>query len=346
MTGRGADTVPGVRRAGCRRRAPHGAVAVLLVGVTLSVLGAAVTVALRGPQGVALQVPRTDVAVPGSAVADRPPRAVHTGEPSASAPVAEAPPRLLAPAVPLSELVPAPLIRPAQRTATPSKPPQGPDQAAASLTATRAVDEVAGEPRDGGGTRPGEESEIAEPQPAGTADPAPDGDTVTATRDGDATPGGVRVERPGPVALPTVVEVPATGVRAPVIGLGVDGEGRLEVPADPQVAGWWTGGPAPGADGPAVIVGHVDSYRGPGVFFRLSELTRGDRIVVRGEDGSAAHFAVDRLERWPKDAFPTDAVYRQADGAELRLITCGGEFDRQERRYLDNIIVFARATDP
>jgi sortase (surface protein transpeptidase) len=151
--------------------------------------------------------------------------------------------------------------------------------------------------------------------------------------------------RPGPVVRPSEVEVPAIGVRAPVIELGLDTRGRLEVPSDPQAAGWWTGGPEPGASGPAVLAGHVDSFRGPGVFFRLPELARGDRIVVRNDDGVVAHFAVDRVERWPKDAFPTDAVYRQADGAELRLITCGGTFDRQALRYLDNIIVFAHAVE-
>jgi sortase (surface protein transpeptidase) len=151
--------------------------------------------------------------------------------------------------------------------------------------------------------------------------------------------------RPGPVVRPSEVEVPAIGVRAPIVELGLDTRGRLEVPSDPQAAGWWTGGPEPGASGPAVLAGHVDSFRGPGVFFRLPELARGDRIVVRNDDGAVAHFAVDRVERWPKDAFPTDAVYREADGAELRLITCGGTFDRQALRYLDNIIVFAHAVE-
>jgi sortase (surface protein transpeptidase) len=165
------------------------------------------------------------------------------------------------------------------------------------------------------------------------------------TRAGSTEPDDEPGARPGPVVRPSEVEVPAIGVRAPVIELGLDTRGRLEVPSDPQAAGWWTGGPEPGASGPAVIAGHVDSFRGPGVFFRLPELARGDRIVVRNEDGAVARFAVDRVERWPKDAFPTDAVYRQADGAELRLITCGGTFDRQALRYLDNIIVFAHAVD-
>lgn len=91
-----------------------------------------------------------------------------------------------------------------------------------------------------------------------------------------------------------------------------------------------------------MIVGHVDSVDGPAVFHGLPLLEAGDEIVVHRADDTEVRFTVERVERWPKDAFPTDEVYRHAEAAELRLITCGGRFDRPSLRYLDNVIVFAR----
>jgi hypothetical protein len=144
-------------------------------------------------------------------------------------------------------------------------------------------------------------------------------------------------------APPVAVEIDHIDVRSDLIDLDIDEERRLEVPTDPDLAGWFVHGPRPGEPGPAVIVGHVDSRRGPGVFHRLRELEAGDEVVVHRVDGSEVRFVVQRLERWPKDDFPTDAVYREAAGAELRLITCGGVFDHRSRSYEDNIIVFATA---
>jgi hypothetical protein len=90
-----------------------------------------------------------------------------------------------------------------------------------------------------------------------------------------------------------------------------------------------------------VIVGHVDSRSGPAVFFRLRQLAPGDEIAVDRVDGSTAVFVVQRVERHPKGAFPTDAVYGPTPVAQLRLVTCGGEFDRRSRHYVDNVVVFA-----
>lgn len=165
---------------------------------------------------------------------------------------------------------------------------------------------------------------------ADAADPAPAALQVSPTAD--------------EVALPTILEIPRLDVYIHLGELGLDERGQLEAPEVPALPGWYADGPRPGEHGPAVIAGHVDSHRGPAVFWRLPELEPGDDIVVHREDGSEATFVVDRLGRWPKSAFPTDEVYRQADGAELRLITCGGVFDEQAGRYLDNIVLFARAT--
>jgi sortase (surface protein transpeptidase) len=137
--------------------------------------------------------------------------------------------------------------------------------------------------------------------------------------------------------------IPAIGVSAPLIRLGLQPDRRMEVPEDYSVAGWYTGGPRPGDPGPAVIVGHVDSKRGPAVFYRLDELRRGDVVVVRYPSAPEVRFRVERTERHPKRAFPTGRVYGDTAGATLRLVTCGGTFDRASGHYRDNVIVFATA---
>jgi sortase (surface protein transpeptidase) len=143
------------------------------------------------------------------------------------------------------------------------------------------------------------------------------------------------------VARPVRIAIPAIGVSAPVIPLGLNRDGTLEVPKRWDDAGWWTGGPEPGERGPAVIAGHVDSRTGPAVFFRLRELGRGDRIVVRRRDGSSVAFVVGRIAQYSKDHFPTARVYGRTAQPALRLITCSGEFDETSGHYLDNTVVFA-----
>jgi sortase (surface protein transpeptidase) len=139
---------------------------------------------------------------------------------------------------------------------------------------------------------------------------------------------------------PTGVRIPVLGVEAPMIDLGLEEDRRLEVPQDADVTGWWTGGSAPGERGPAVVVGHVDSYEGPGVFFRLAELEPGDHVTIDREDGTSVTYAVQRAEWHRKDAFPTEDVYGATDEATMRLVTCGGEFDPDARSYEENLVVF------
>ncbi len=143
------------------------------------------------------------------------------------------------------------------------------------------------------------------------------------------------------VADPVRVRVPSIGVDAPIDPLVVDGNGVLPPPDTFTGTGWWQAGPEPGEVGPAVIAGHVDSYTGPAVFFELDQLDSGDEIFVDRADGTTAVFAAKRTERHEKDDFPTDAVYSDTADPQLRLITCGGDFDEGDRRYLDNIIVYA-----
>ncbi|GAA4604006.1 hypothetical protein BJY16_004826 [Actinoplanes octamycinicus] len=140
---------------------------------------------------------------------------------------------------------------------------------------------------------------------------------------------------------PTRLEIPALRVTAPVTELGLAPDGTMQVPADARTVGWFSGAPAPGSLGPAVLAGHVD-YRGrAGSFARLPELRPGDPVRVSRRDGTVAVFAVDRIGRYPKRAFPTEAVYGPIDHAGLRLVTCGGDFDRETGHYVDNVVVFA-----
>ncbi len=144
------------------------------------------------------------------------------------------------------------------------------------------------------------------------------------------------------VADPNRVVVPSIGVTADVVALGLEPDGTLEVPEDFDVTGWYQDGPEPGELGASVIVGHVDSYDGPAVFYRLGQLVPGDEVIVEAADGTSSTFVVERVEQYPKEQFPTQAVYGDTPGPTLRLITCGGTFDRGARSYRDNVVVFAR----
>ncbi|WP_055493448.1 class F sortase [Streptomyces sp. TP-A0356] len=143
-------------------------------------------------------------------------------------------------------------------------------------------------------------------------------------------------------SVPVRLQIPAVGVDTPVIRLGLAPDGTVQVPPvtahDP--AGWYGHSPTPGQVGPSVILGHatVGAY-GDGVFRHLARLHRGDRIVARLENGTAAVFAVRAVRTVAKANFPVDDVYGDVNRPELRLITCGGP--RTGHGYLDNVIVFA-----
>ena len=147
--------------------------------------------------------------------------------------------------------------------------------------------------------------------------------------------------QPAPVASPLSLTIPLIGVKTQLITLGLTADGALQVPSSTSVAGWYTGSPRPGAVGSAIIVGHIDSLSGPGVFYRLSELSRGDDVYVKRADGTTAEFRVTSVQTYLKDRFPTQTVYGPTPDAELRLITCGGAFDPATGHYLSNIVVYA-----
>ena len=152
-------------------------------------------------------------------------------------------------------------------------------------------------------------------------------------------PGGLSAARPP--ALPVELTIPAIGVRAPLIHLGLEPNGSLQVPPSTTVAGWYTGSPRPGAVGSSVIAGHVNSVSGPAVFYRLGTLRPGERVYVNRADGTMAVFSITRVQTYAKDAFPTAEVYGPAPDPELRLITCGGTFDPTTGHYLSNVVAYA-----
>jgi LPXTG-site transpeptidase (sortase) family protein len=179
----------------------------------------------------------------------------------------------------------------------------------------------------------------------GTTDPAPrtHATSIAPTPDASASaaPAEAVQQYPTPMtrSVPTRVVIPSIGVSSTLMDLGLKKDGTLETPPGAFPAGWFTGAPTPGELGPAVIVGHV-RYNTPGVFARLSDMRRGDRVAVRRKDGTTAHFRVTRVEHFAKSSFPTQKVYGNIDHAGLRLITCGG-LDAKTAEFEENIVVFA-----
>ncbi|MEV8096832.1 class F sortase [Kitasatospora sp. NPDC085879] len=164
----------------------------------------------------------------------------------------------------------------------------------------------------------------------------------TAQQGVDALGLPIVVAPPMPRAAPTRIRIRSAGVDAPVTGLALDDDGRLQPPPedDANLAGWYAAGAAPGESGTAVLAGHVDTSSGPAVFYRLGTLHRGDQVEIVRADRSTAYFAVDGVEVYPKKEFPDRKVYAAAPNAQLRLITCGGGFTRQTG-YDGNVVVYA-----
>ncbi|MGB3186597.1 MAG: class F sortase [Ornithinimicrobium sp.] len=169
-------------------------------------------------------------------------------------------------------------------------------------------------------------------------------DAATAQQQEAAAAAEPRIEAM-PRSAPLSLAIPSIDVTSELHPLGLNEDGTLQVPTGQRYneAAWYEGSPTPGELGPAVIEGHVTSQGSvPSVFFDLGELSRGDMVEVTREDGSVATFEVYATDSFAKDDFPKVAVYGNTDVPELRVITCGGEYDPQARAHLDNIVVFAK----
>ncbi|MFD0039887.1 class F sortase [Streptomyces anulatus] len=184
--------------------------------------------------------------------------------------------------------------------------------------------------------------------------------TVTAARGSDAAGGGREPFQRAPhkpekhvpashaplaPSRPLKVAIPGIFIEAAVTGLGLDAKGRLEAPplSKPKLTGWYEKGPSPGEDGTALLVGHRDTRTGPAIFLNLNALRRGDKVNVARADRKTAVFTVDAVKTYTKDKFPDDKVYGETGRPELRLLTCGGRFDKKAG-YSANVVVFAHLT--
>jgi LPXTG-site transpeptidase (sortase) family protein len=147
--------------------------------------------------------------------------------------------------------------------------------------------------------------------------------------------------RKGPDVRPTHLRIPAIDVSATITPLGIHPDRTVEVPENPDQAGWYRLGSLPGQSGSAVILGHVDSTRGPAVFYRLRSLSHGDQITVRASDGSVTRFRVTSIATYPNQDFPAQKVYRTTGSPGLALVTCGGSYDRARGGYQANVVVYA-----
>lgn len=144
-----------------------------------------------------------------------------------------------------------------------------------------------------------------------------------------------------PPARPGAIHIPSLGVTSNVIDLGLQANGEMEVPPDAKDTGWYVNSPIPGQPGPSVLAAHVDWKGEDGPFKRLHELKAGDEVIVESVDGAKVTFVVDRVETHSKDAFPAAAVYGDTDKPELRLVTCGGQYDAVARSYQSNVIAWS-----
>ncbi|MFB7618705.1 MULTISPECIES: class F sortase [unclassified Kitasatospora] len=181
-----------------------------------------------------------------------------------------------------------------------------------------------------------------EPSVHNAADPPATPAKGAGTGTGTSAPAVPASPRPFAASPPTRLLVPAAGVDAPVVGLGLNADGTVEVPAADRggEVGWYRNGPTPGETGPAVLIGHYDTAHGPAVFHTLPKLRPGDTIQVRRADGSTVDFRVRTLLQASKDQFPTETVYGDTAAPELHLITCGGRIG-PDGHWTDNIIILA-----
>jgi hypothetical protein len=172
-------------------------------------------------------------------------------------------------------------------------------------------------------------SQAHAPQPSGTAS----GSVGPAAH-------GPSLRRSVPVSL----AIPAIDVDSALLHLGLNADGTIQVPSlvtSANKAAWYKYSATPGQVGSSVIEGHVDSYRGAAVFYRLGALSPGDTIDVRLADGVTAIFRVTGVREYLKSQFPAKEIYGATDYAALRLITCGGVFDYATKHYLGSTVVFA-----
>jgi len=190
---------------------------------------------------------------------------------------------------------------------------------------------------------------VAAPQMAAPSSAAPTRSSPTtkpsATRSTKPTakrPAARSVRQSGAIArsTPVSLRIPAIGVSISLSSLGLNANGTVQVPGKDQQPGWYRLGPAPGQMGSAVILGHVDDYRGPAAFYKLRSLRAGDKVEVGLAGGAVAHFSVRSVGSYLKTQFPSRQVYASHGYPALQLVTCGGQFDSSTGHYLSNVVAY------
>lgn len=144
---------------------------------------------------------------------------------------------------------------------------------------------------------------------------------------------------------PVRLRIPDISVNTNFVPLGLQDNGEIETPEGYTEVGWYTNGPTPGEIGPSVVLGHVDSHDGPGVFMYLGQLKEGDVVYVDRKDGTTATFRVTALERYNRDEFPTQKVYGDLPYAGIRLITCSGTYDYETLAYSRVLVVYGELVE-
>jgi hypothetical protein len=190
--------------------------------------------------------------------------------------------------------------------------------------------------------RPAAEPDAAQPRPLMAGDPA-----QPAARPAEQPAALPAAETAAlPPSPPIRIVIPKTGTDAPFVGLGLEASGQLAVPDpnDRRLAGWYKDGVAPGSPGTAIVVAHVDTKTGPAAFYGLGTLEPGDTAEITRADGIVATFRVESVELFDKKTFPSARVYADTADAELRMLTCGGSYDKQNGGYQSNVVVFAKLT--
>lgn len=192
---------------------------------------------------------------------------------------------------------------------------------------------------------PGDEPDAAGPGTVDDADPAAGGSSdatgPTAARS-TAAPSATSTAEPAPVTDPVRIRIDALEVDVPVVPVGLEDDGGMEVPDDAHEIGWYRPGVRPGEKGSAVLAGHVDSKEGPGAFWGLRDLELDDVVTITHDDGTERSWRVVAREQYLKDDLPIDELFVWGGETEhLALITCGGAWNRDRASYRDNIVVYA-----
>jgi sortase (surface protein transpeptidase) len=165
-------------------------------------------------------------------------------------------------------------------------------------------------------------------------------DALATRRAHTKSPPPTYVAKPIPRSRPVYLKIPTIGVSVPLSVLTLGSDGSVNVPTNFAEPGWYNGDRSPGQKGSAVILGHVDNFHGPAIFFHLDKLTLGNRVYVTLKDGRHLVFAVIGVRMYQKTNFPDKLVYGARTYPALQLVTCGGIFDSATGHYLSNVVIF------